>query len=379
MLPRTLLFVTVARRKSDTRRTVPVPKGSGMVLKFSAGRFAICFSILACVGLANPPAYGASCTTQSQMTPVQRDSLSTMAKNVLTQVQSGNAQALQQLTLPSVAANFSGLLNSVQHMQPLVRSASITIENLYMLDAMDIPPGAPQTDFFCGSPVVVFNIPNLPQGMYAITILHATGVPQPQQVSLILAKTPDGRWALAGLFYKPMMAADHDGLWYWQFARKYAQQKWDWNAWFYYRTATDLLAPLDNLSSPNLQKLQEEANSAKPDNLPTDKPITLSANGATFQLSAVDTTTQFGGLDLDVHYTPDAAQVAQLRNPPDARKQVVDIMNALLALHPELHNAFHGMWVHADQGNVSLFALELPMEQIATETQPGASPNPTGR
>jgi len=365
MLPRTLLFVTVARRKSDTRRTVPVPKGSGMVLKFSAGRFAICFSILACVGLANPPAYGASCTTQSQMTPVQRDSLSTMAKNVLTQVQSGNAQALQQLTLPSVAANFSGLLNSVQHMQPLVRSASITIENLYMLDAMDIPPGAPQTDFFCGSPVVVFNIPNLPQGMYAITILHATGVPQPQQVSLILAKTPDGRWALAGLFYKPMMAADHDGLWYWQFARKYAQQKWDWNAWFYYRTAATLLDPLDFLSSPNLDKLHHEADAIRPSDLPGKSPITINAQGAIITVTGVDTTTALGGLDLDVNYTPDSKQAGQLHDPASARRQVTSVMSALLRLHPELRSAFHGIWVHANQGTSSLFALELPMEQIA--------------
>ena len=377
MLPRTLLFVTVARRKSDTRRTVPVPKGSGMVLKFSAGRFAICFSILACVGLANPPAYGASCTTQSQMTPVQRDSLSTMAKNVLTQVQSGNAQALQQLTLPSVAANFSGLLNSVQHMQPLVRSASITIENLYMLDAMDIPPGAPQTDFFCGSPVVVFNIPNLPQGMYAITILHATGVPQPQQVSLILAKTPDGRWALAGLFYKPMMAADHDGLWYWQFARKYAQQKWDWNAWFYYRTAATLLDPLDFLSSPNLDKLHHEADAIRPSDLPGKSPITINAQGAIITVTGVDTTTALGGLDLDVNYTPDSKQAGQLHDPASARRQVTSVMSALLRLHPELRSAFHGIWVHANQGTSSLFALELPMEQIAEASSTPVSSSAT--
>jgi hypothetical protein len=377
MLPRTLLFVTVARRKSDTRRTVPVPKGSGMVLKFSAGRFAICFSILACVGLANPPAYGASCTTQSQMTPVQRDSLSTMAKNVLTQVQSGNAQALQQLTLPSVAANFSGLLNSVQHMQPLVRSASITIENLYMLDAMDIPPGAPQTDFFCGSPVVVFNIPNLPQGMYAITILHATGVPQPQQVSLILAKTPDGRWALAGLFYKPMMAADHDGLWYWQFARKYAQQKWDWNAWFYYRTAATLLDPLDFLSSPNLDKLHHEADAIRPSDLPGGSPITINAQGAIITVTSVDTTTALGGLDLDVNYTPDSTQAGQLHDPASARRQVTSVMSALLRLHPELRSAFHGIWVHANQGTSSLFALELPMEQIAEASSTPVSSSAT--
>jgi hypothetical protein len=346
-----------------------------MLLKFSAGSFAVGFVIWACMDVANPRAHAASCTTQSQMTPAQRDSVSTTARNVLTHVQSGNVQALQQLTLPSVAANFSGLMNTVQHLQPLVRSASITVENLYLLDATDSTPGAPQTDFFCGSPVVVFNISNLPPGMYSIAILHATGVRQPEQVSLILAKTPNGPWALAGLFDKPMMAADHDGLWYWQFARKYAQQKWDWNAWFYYRTAATLLAPLDFLSSPNLDKLHHEADAIRPTDLPGPSPITIRAQDAIFTLNTVDTSTALGGLDLDVNYTPDSTQVAQLRDPVSARKQVTSVMLQLLRLHPELRSAFHGIWVHAGQGTSSLFALELPMDQIAeASSTPISSP-----
>jgi hypothetical protein len=44
-------------------------------------------------------------------------------------------------------------------------------------------------------------------------------------------------------------------------------------------------------------------------------------------------------------------------------------MTGLLSLHPELHDAFHGIWVHADKGSVSLFSLELPMDQIV----PGAN------
>ena len=50
-----------------------------------------------------------------------------------------------------------------------------------------------------------------------------------------------------------------------------------------------------------------------------------------------------------------------LLDPPAARQQVTDVMSALLAQHPELRQAFHGMWIHADVGNGSLFALDLPM------------------
>lgn len=350
-----------------------------MLLKFNAGRLALWFLILACADVYLPHAHAASCTTQSQMTPVQRDALSAVARDALVQVQSGNVQALQQITLPSVAANFSGLMNSVQHLQPLVRTASITIDDLYLLDATNSPAGAPQTDFFCGSPVVVFNIPNLPPGMYAIAILHATGVPQPQQVSLLLAKTPDSRWMLAGLFNKPMMSAEHDGLWYWQFARNYAQAKMDWNAWFYYRIAARILDPVDFLSSPNLDKLQHEADTIHPADLPGSSPITISAQGAIFTLTTIDTTTALGGLDLDVHYAPDSTQAAQLQDPPSARRQVASVMSALLRLHPELQWAFHGIWVHAEQGTSSLFALELPMDQIVAGSSSASVSNPAAR
>jgi len=57
---------------------------------------------------------------------------------------------------------------------------------------------------------------------------------------------------------------------------------------------------------------------------------------------------------------------------------VTELMTALLAMHPELNDAFHGFWVQADQGSgsASLFSLELPMNQVVQGTQsPVASPN----
>lgn len=322
--------------------------------------------LAAAVSVLTPGVWAANCMTQAQMAPASRNALVDASRTMMLQVQNGDVQGLKANTLPAVAADFGGIASSVQSLQPLVKQAVITVDAVYDLDASTEQPGAQNTQFFCGSPVVVINFNNLPPGKYALALLHATGVKEPQQVSLILAQSPNRRWMLAGFFARPMVQDGHDGLWYWVSARRYAESNGKWAAWFYYRLATDLLTPIDNFSSPNLQKLQTESTSAKPSNLPTDKPVSLSANGATFQLSAVDMTTQFGGLDLDVHYLPDAAQSAQLRDPPSARKQVVDIMSALLAQHPELHNAFHGMWVHADQGNVSLFALELPMNQIAS-------------
>jgi hypothetical protein len=51
----------------------------------------------------------------------------------------------------------------------------------------------------------------------------------------------------------------------------------------------------------------------------------------------------------------------------------MDVMTSILALHPELHDAFHGIWVHAEQGDSDIFSLELPMEQIAALPAPGTT------
>jgi hypothetical protein len=322
---------------------------------------AVVFWFLACSACLLPSSHAASCTTQAQMTPAQREGLVSASRAMMSQVQSNNVEGLKAITLPAVAANFQGIAQSIQFLAPLVQSATITVDDLYYLDASSDPPNEAQTDFYCGSPVVGLDFNGLPPGKYALAILHATGVSKPQQISLILSQTADNKWQLAGFFDKPMILDGHDGVWYWQSARKYAQAKGDWSAWFYYHIATYLLDPVDFLASSNLEKLRQETNQLHPQLPAANSPLTVSAGGAAFKVTSVDTTTVFGPLDLDVHYNPDPAEVAELRSPVIARKQVSDLMMALLSAHPEIQSAFHGMWLHADQGNASIFALELPM------------------
>jgi len=218
------------------------------------------------------------------------------------------------------------------------------------------------------------NFAGIPPGLYALALLHATGIPHPQQVSLILANPSQQRWMLAGFFSKPLMEAGHDGLWYWVSARKYSQMKMNWDAWLYYRMATYLLDPIDLLSSSHLEKLQKEADEVRPANLPGTTPMPLSAHGSTFSVTSIEITTALGELDLDIHYVPNSLQASGLHDPPAARKQVVEVMSALLEEHPELPSAFHGIWVHADQVTNSLFALELPIDQICVKIAPNSIP-----
>jgi hypothetical protein len=317
-------------------------------------------------------AFGISCITQSQMTAAQRTPLEESARMLGTNVQSGNAAAVQAQTIPAVASSFNGIAGSIQAINTDIRGASLTVDDLYLVDATDLKaPGDAQ--FFCGvsgSPLtVVITIPNLPPGKYALAILHATGVQQPQQISMILQNDPAGSqsWKLAGFFTKPMTLAGHDGIWYWRQARSYAAKQDHWTAYFYYQTALSLLQPVDFISSPNLQKLQHETDETRPADLPGVAPMKLNAGTQTFNITNVHTGELSNQLDLVVTY--DAAPNQSL---VQSREQVTAVMRALLQQHPALAQAFHGMWVYAavPGSNLTPFALELPIDQIENSGAP---------
>ncbi|MBV8673257.1 MAG: hypothetical protein JOZ33_07465 [Acidobacteriaceae bacterium] len=295
------------------------------------------------------------------------------ARNMMGQIRNGDIDGLRSNTIPAVASSFGGIASSAEALKPDLQQATLTVDHIYVLDATQEQSAGTGIQFFCSpassTMTVVLNFSDLPAGKYAVAILHATGVAKPEQISLVLNETGTNQWKLAGFFSKPMTMAGHDGVWYWEHARDYSQKKMNWDAWFYYQTAAFLLDPADFLSSPNLEKLNREENQVRPEGLRAGSPMPLNANGATFQIISYETSGALGGLDFVVHYTPDANQAAQLRDPVAARKQAVDVMSSLLSAHPELREAFRGIWIRADQGNASLFALELPMSEIA-ESKP---------
>lgn len=319
------------------------------------------------------PAFGVSCTTQSQMAAAQRTVLAQSAQMLAANVESGNPAAVQAQTITAVASQFGGIANSIQQVSTSIQHATLTVDDLYLLDATDLK-AAQESQFFCGvagsALTVEVTIPNLPPGKYALAIVHATGVKQPQQLTLVLQNDPVGGqdWKLAGFFTHPMTMGGHDGLWFWRQARDYAAKKQVWAAYFYYQTAQFLLEPVDFLSSPNLQKLQREAEQNRPDNLPGAEPLRLSTGTGTFEVTNLHTGELANQLDLVVTFNGTPGQ-----DPVAARAQVTAVMRALLQQHPDLQSAFHGLWVYAaTPGNTNPFALELPMEQIqASSTASG--------
>lgn len=314
--------------------------------------------------LCGVTAQAVTCTTQSQMNDAQRSAYETEIRGLAGEVQSGNVAAVKANAIPSVAAQFDAIASAIQSVSPAIQGAALTIQSIYGLRATDLT--SPQdTEFFCSVPgsqlLINISIPQLPPADYAFTVVHATGVKQPQQISMILQNDPAGssQWKLAGLFVRPLTAAGHDGVWYWTQARTFAGKKQTWNAYFYYQTAVYLLSPVDFISSPNLEKLQKEMSSVRPEGLPGTEPMKIAANGQTFDITSMRTDGSLGGLDLVVNY-----KTNDVSDPVATRSRNLDVMKALLAQHPEIREAFHGLWVYANAENQRPFANELPMSQI---------------
>lgn len=310
-------------------------------------------------------AWAVSCTTQSEMTQAQRNLYEQAARTIGKEIQAGNAAAVRGNTIASVAANFAPLAASIQQVAPEIKNAGLTVNVVYELKATDIKPGAGNAQFFCGLPgsslVVTITIPQLPPGDYAVAVLHATGMPNPQQLAMILQNDPQGsaQWKLAGLYVRPLTEAGHDGVWFWKQARQFAVKKQNWNAWFYYRTAAFLLNPSDFFSSPNLQKLEKEMAATRPAELPGKTPLTVQAAGESLDITAMRAGEFQGALDLIVDY-----KAKGVTGPVETRTQIVELMKALLTKYSELRTGFHGLWVYAHYEQGGSFAIELPINQI---------------
>ncbi len=331
-------------------------------------RFTLALSLLTLLApgfLAPGRILAVSCKTQAQMTETERSALVQAAKTLAVGVQSGNVAAVKASTVPNVAAQFDGIANTISQTSPLLAGATITIDALYGLDASDLKPAGEDAQFFCGggaSPLhVEVSIPQLPQGQWALTFVHATGVKEPQQMAFLLQK--NGAWQLAGFFVRPLLEAGHDSLWYWNKARAYRDKGQKWNAYFYYLTAVYLAAPLDLLTTPNLDKLHQETEASKPDGLPSGlpgaQPMVVTAGGKTYEVTDVHTDASLGGFDLVMRYA-----AANTSDPVAARAQNVALMKAMLDAHPELKEAFHGLWVFAEAPGQQPYGNELAMADI---------------
>jgi hypothetical protein len=212
--------------------------------------------------LATPlAARAASCTTQAALLPQDRDALSAAGGRLAVAVANQDFATLKDALLPAVAQDWDGIHSIVEASASLMKGGQIQLRSLYLLDATSLAAPA-DTQFFCsnadGSLTITLNMRALPPGRYAVVLADAAGAPYAGQLGFILAwDGPANGWKLGGLTVRPGAMDGQDGLWWWSHARDLAKDGQSWAAWYAYETARVLLLPVDFLSSPNLEKLNQ--------------------------------------------------------------------------------------------------------------------------
>jgi hypothetical protein len=355
----------------------------------SAKRSALClFAVVLLLPSACTSALAETCTTQSDLTPAERDGIANAARSLATSVQANDAAALHARSVTELAKDFGALQYLVGVTAPKLVGGVPVVEQVYLLDATNLKRNAdgsaPNAQFFCSlnhsTMEAEFDIPALPPGKYAFAIVPiepppGATVPAPWRLSFLmreepLSQVPDGQpqptWLLAGLYPKPMTAAGHDGLWYWTQARQMARDKQPWNAWLFFEEARKLLQPAAFVLSTHLDKLRSEITDAAPpalsEGISVDAPLVVKASDGTEY--------HFIGLGVDDSVAPSSLDLTvQLRVEPLAEQTAARLRNAaaaraLLAAYPELRKPFHGVRVSAEAAGQIPFSTEQAMADI---------------
>ena len=293
------------------------------------------------------PAWSQTCQSREEVAEPTRVAIEKAAQQAFDQTSRGDVNGLQASAIPSLQSNFSNIAGAVNDNKDAVQGAKPQTRGIYLLDTGANP--GPDGTFYCGvfgargmtNNTAEFDLPGLPVGKYAIAIQDFIGNKGPYALTTIFQDM--GGWKLAGYQIRPGSAAGHDGLWYLQQARDFKTKGQTHNAWFYYLTSWDLLAPVTFMNTNMLTKITQESNGVQPKDVPVGgKPVTFSAGGKSYSITEMTIFRTDKSLDLTVKYSvPSTADFNATQ--ADARA----LANAMVAQYPELKDGFSNIWVHA--------------------------------
>jgi hypothetical protein len=322
-----------------------------------------CLKILAAATVASASAagFGGTCTMQAELATADRDAISMAGTRIATAVAGQDLTGLKAALLTSEAAAWDSISATVQQSQALLQGGQISIRDVFLLDATS-QQGPADAQFFCsnasGALTVTVLMHELPPGRYAIVLADAVGAPLAGQIGLVMAwDQPSVSWMLAGLTLRPGAFDGHDGVWYWKRARELAPDD-PWSAWHYYDAAHYLLLPVDFMSSPNLEKLQQEQSQITPDPQKT-LPLSIPDGDRTWKIVGVAFDASLRQPDLAVSY-----ESTGVTDPAALRTEATAVMSAFLKTEPGVRANFHGLWAYAVSGDKRTPVMELPMKQI---------------
>jgi hypothetical protein len=310
---------------------------------------------------AGLPLWGQTCYTSADMDAPTKSAIDAAARQDFNYASQGDVFDLKQNATPDLASHFGGIEGLVIDQKSAYTGATATIRDEYLLDASGTAPSA-RAEFFCGiynSPQrSAFVINNLPPGRYAIVIQDVTTSKGPYALSLIL-KQQNGAWKLAGYYSKSTQIAGHNGDWYLSKARDFKSKGETRDAWFYYMTAWDLLAPVDFISTPKLDKIADEMQAVRPSDLPTGGPVDLVTANKTYKLTRIFPDRSDDGLVLVVKY-----QSPDISNTQQTFEDNMTVIKALVKKYPEYRDAFTGVVARAVSPSGGEYASLLPMKDV---------------
>lgn len=321
----------------------------------------LAFAILL-IAFCSSIAFAQTCDSGPDLNPATKSAIEAAAQRYFSMSSQGDVAGLKANAIPAVAGSFTGIEQAVVDNKKYFAEGQPTIAGTYLLDASQLK-NAQRADFYCGiynSPQRVgFSIPNLPTGRYAIVIQKIAGDKDPITLTMIL-QDMGGSWKLAGYYPRLNAIGGHDGDWYLTQARQYKAKNQLHDAWFYYLTAWDLLAPVNFMSNPQLDKIAQEMETARPGDLPSaQSPMNLSANGKVFRITELAPVPVGNDLNLRVRY-----ESADATNSAVAFQDNMAIIKGIVAKYPELRDAFSAVIARAVDSGGHEYGSLLAMKDV---------------
>ncbi len=323
-------------------------------------KYLFAFVLSACI---LPSAFAQTCDSGPDLDAATKSAVESAAQRYFNMSAQGDVAGLKANAIPSLASNFTSIEQAVVDNKKYFAEGQPTIAGTYVLDASNSKGTVQRADFYCGiynsSNRVGFSINNLPAGRYAVVIQKVADNKNPIDLTMIL-QDMGGSWKLAGYYPRPTSIGGHDGQWYLAQARQFKTKNQLHDAWFYYLTAWDLLAPVNFMSNPQLDKISEEMQAARPSDLPSDSsPMDVSAKGKVFKVTELAPVPIGNDLNLRVRY-----QTADASNSALAFQDNVAVIKAIVAKYPELRDAFNAVIARAVDNSGNDYGTLLAMKDV---------------
>lgn len=309
-----------------------------------AGSVLLAIVVLVIVSLS---ARAQTCQTRDEMPPGAKADVDAAAQLAFDQARRGDLGALRASAIASLQAKFDAIAAAAADHRAALAGSTAQVRASFLIDTGNniVPDGR----FLCGvfgasglaSGSAEFLIPGLPVGKYAIVIQDVTGPKGPYALTVILQDVAG--WKLAGFYIRPETAAGHDGLWFMSRARDYKARSQNHNAWFYYLTSWQLLAPVTFIDTNLLAKITQESSAVQPKDIPLgSNSTTFTANGKSYTLIDTSVSHTDSSVDLSIKYVVNSAKDFNATL-ADARAMA----SAYAAQYPELKDAFNNLIAHA--------------------------------